>query len=292
MKPAPFDYVAPGSLEEVLATLATYGYDAKLLAGGQSLIPMMNFRLAQPSVLVDLNEVTELNWVRRRNGGVSLGAMVRQRQLERDPVVAEVAPLVHDTMPYVAHPQIRNRGTLGGSLAHADPAAELPVVMVALEAQLRLRRAQGERWVAAEAFFEGLFTTVLAPDEMVVEVVVPVLPPRTGYGFLEVARRHGDFAQAGVTAVLTLDENDVCRKARIVYLNLGEVPMIARKAADLLVGEKVTDSLIAEVADVGAREEIEPTGDIHATADYKRHLAGVLTRRVLKLALAKATSSQ
>jgi len=289
MKPAPFTYIAPTSLEEALAALDQHGYDAKLLAGGQSLIPVMNFRLAQPGVIVDLNGVAGLDQLQRNEaGGLRLGAMVRQRALEQDETIAALAPLLHEAMPHVAHPQIRNRGTLGGSLAHADPAGELPVITVALEARFCLRRLGGERWVSAEDFYQALFTTALEPEEILVEVAIPPLPPDTGYAFLEVARRHGDYAQAGVAALVTVDGDGVCRQARLVYLNLGEIPRVAYRAAALLIDRPLSPELIAEAASQAAREEIDPTGDIHATVAYKRHLAGVLGRRALQQAAERA----
>lgn len=290
MKPAPFVYVAPDSLDAALAEVAEHGFEAKLLAGGQSLVPVMNFRLAQPSRLVDLNGLAELGGVEQTaDGGLRLGAMVRQRRLERDPLIATAAPLLHETMPHVAHPQIRNRGTLGGSLAHADPAGELPVITVALEARFRLQRQGSDRWVEAADFFTGLFATSLEPEEILTEILLPPLPPHTGYAFLEVARRHGDYAQAGVAVLLTLAENGVCKRARLVYLNVGEVPMVARQAADLLIGETPSEALFATAADLAAREEIEPVSDIHASADYKRHLARVLTVRALRQAVERAS---
>ncbi|MDX1664560.1 MAG: xanthine dehydrogenase family protein subunit M [Candidatus Promineifilaceae bacterium] len=292
MKPAPFEYVAPTTLEEALATMGAHGFGAKLLAGGQSLIPVMNFRLAQPAMLVDLNGVTELGGLSAgEDGTLRVGAMVRQSALEQSAEIARHAPLVHETMPFVAHSQIRNRGTLGGSLAHADPAAELPAIMVALEARFCLRRQGGERWVNAEAFYQSLFTTALEPEEILVEVEVPPLPAHTGHAFFELARRHGDYAQAGVAAVVTLDGSGRCRRARLVYLNVGETPMVAEKAAAALVGEKISDSLIGAVAELASRQEIDPTDDIHATARYKRHLANVLGRRALGRAHARARAS-
>ncbi len=291
MKPAPFKYLAPDTLAEALTAVQEHGYDAKLLAGGQSLIPVMNFRLAQPGVLIDINRIPGLDAIQGNGvsrGVLRLGAMARHRQLEHDPVVAALAPLIQQTMPFVAHPQIRNRGTLGGTLAHADPAAELPVVMTALQARFRLQKVGGERWVNADDFFIGLFATDLGVDEMIVEVEAPPLPPRTGCAFHEVARRHGDYALAGVAAVVTLDESGNCQSARLVYLNAGEGPVTAVKAAAMLTGETLTDDLIAEAAHVAANEEIAPESDIHATADFRRHLAKVLTQRALKEAGAKA----
>lgn len=291
MKPAPFEYLAPDSLDAALEALAGSGGnggDTKLLAGGQSLIPVMNFRLAQPAFLVDLNRVRELDYVREMDGGLRIGAMTRQRTLERDPLIARLSPLLAETVPFIAHPQIRNRGTVGGSLAHADPAAELPAVAVALDARFRLRRTGGERWVEARDFFNGLFSTMLEPDEMLVEVALPAPPPRTGWAFLEVARRHGDYAQVGVAARVTLDDAGKCREARLVYLSVGDGPVEARGAAGLLAGTGLGDEAIAAAADKASRDEMEPTGDIHASADFKRHLARVVTGRVLRRAFARA----
>lgn len=287
MKPAPFEYIAPQSVDEALAALAAHGFDAKPLAGGQSLVPVMNFRLTQPAVLVDLNPLAELDFVRLEGDELRLGAMVRQRRLERDPLVAQHAPLVHEAMPHIAHPQIRNRGTLGGSLAHADPAAELPVLAVALNGRLRLRSANGERWVAARDFFTGLFETARMDEELLVEAALPLLPPRTGVAFQEMARRHGDYALAGVAAVVTLDEAGFCTAVRLVYLNAGEKPVVAQQAAQILVGELYSEELVGETA-AAAQKEIDPVSDVHATADYKRHLAGVLTRRALQRAFTQA----
>ena len=292
MKPAPFDYQAPQSLEEALSLKARHGDDAKFLAGGQSLIPAMNFRLVQASLLVDVNGLPGLDFIREAHGGeLRLGALTRQRTLERDPLVARHAPLLHETMPYVAHPQIRNRGTLGGSLAHADPAAELPVVAVALGARLRAQSTRGDRWITVEDFFKGLFTTDLAPDEMLVEVALPALTPLTGTAFVEFARRRGDYALMGLAAVVTLDGDGVCQQARLVYLNAGEGPVSAGQAAGLLRGEKPSTKVI-EVAAASAGDEINPMGNVHASPDYQRHLARVLTRRTLKLAFERAQSSR
>lgn len=289
MKPAPFEYLAPDSLDAVLDVLARHGGDAKILAGGQSLIPVMNFRLAQPSLLVDLNKLSELDFVRRgEDGGLRIGGMTRQRRLERDPLIAEAAPLLHEAVPFIAHPQIRNRGTFGGSLAHADPAAELPALAVALRARLRLRKAGGDRWVEAGDFFAGLFTTALEPDEVLVEAAIPPLAPRTGWAFLEVARRHGDYAQVGVAALVTLGEDGRCREARLVYLSVGDVPVEAREAAALLAGQEISAQAIAAAAEKASRDEMDPLGDIHATAEFKRHLARVLTGRVLRRAAERA----
>ena len=291
MKPAPFAYHAPDSVEAALELAARHGPDARWLAGGQSLVPAMNFRLVEPAVLLDLNELSELDYVEQtEQGGVRIGALARQRRVEHDPAVARLCPLLGEAMPHVAHPQIRNRGTMGGSMVHADPAAELPVVAVALDARFRIRSADDERFVAADDFFQGLFTVDLAPDEMLVEVEFPRWPAGAGWSFLEVARRHGDYALAGVAALLSLDDSDRCRQARLVYLNVGDRPVDARRAARQLQGERVSDEAINAVARTAADEEINPVADVHASAAYQRHLARVLTVRALRQALARATN--
>ncbi|MBI3762361.1 MAG: xanthine dehydrogenase family protein subunit M [Chloroflexi bacterium] len=291
MKPAPFDYAAPASLEAALALKAKHGDDAKFLAGGQSLIPAMNFRLVQAHLLVDLNGLADLDYVRRADDGrLRLGAMVRQRRLERDSAIAGHSPLIHETMPFVAHPQIRNRGTLGGCLAHADPAAELPVIAVALGARFKTQSTRGERWIAAEDFFRGMFNTDLTPEEMLVEVELPRLPPRTGTAFVEFARRRGDYALLGVAAVVTLDEKGVCQQARLVYLNAGDGPVNAKEAAGILRGEKPSAAVIEAASAKAAQAEIAPLGNVHASPEYQRHLARVLGRRVLRQAFDRAGS--
>ncbi len=289
MKPPPFKYFSPTSLEEALALLTEHGFDAKILAGGQSLIPTMNFRLAQPEVLIDLNNVTELNYINgATNGGVSIGAMTRQRAVEREPLIAERVPLVAETMPFIAHPQIRNRGTFGGTLAHADPAAELPAVTTALGARFRMQSQSGQRWVAADDFFVDLFQTALEPEEILVEVELPALPARTGYAFEEVSRRHGDYALVGAAAVVTLADNGQCQAAKLVYFSVGPGPVEAFQAEAGLVGQPLTADTIEAAAETAATTDIDPPGDIHASAKYRRHLAKVLARQVLTKANKRA----
>jgi len=290
MKPAPFAYHRPGTVEEALAVLARHGGDAKPLAGGQSLIPAMNFRLARPAVLVDLNRITALAGIRGSADGLRIGAMTRQRAVERDATVARDAPLVAEALPHVAHPQIRTRGTVGGSLAHADPAAELPAVMVALDATFDLVGPRGRRSIAATEFYTGLFTTALAPDELLVEIAIPRPAPRSGSAFLEVARRHGDYALAGVAAVVALDDAGRCREARIALLSVGDGPVLARKAAQAMTGAAPTAEAIKAAADAAASKDIDPPGDIHASAAYRRQLVGVLVRRALQRACERAAS--
>jgi len=289
MKPPPFDYVAPQTLDEALETARQSGGEAKFLAGGQSLVPAMNFRLAQPSLLIDLNRIPDLAYIRQNGDGLHLGAMTRQRQLELDALVARHAPLLTEAMPFVAHPQIRNRGTLGGSLAHADPAAELPVVAVALEARLRARSTRGERWIEAGEFFQGMFSTALAPDELLVEVILPAPPPGTGTCFTEFSRRRGDYALMGVAAVVRLDPSGTCRDARLVFLNAGDGPTAAPRAAEMLVGRRIDEPAADRAALFAASEEIAPAGNLHATPDFQRHLARVLARRAILTAAQRAS---
>jgi carbon-monoxide dehydrogenase medium subunit len=289
MKPAPFKYYAPTTVEEALAQLAEHGWDAKPLAGGQSLIPTMNFRISQPAVLVDLNNVSDLFYIRPDdNGGLLLGAMTRQAQVEHDALVAERAPLVHEVIPQIAYPQIRTRGTFGGSLAHADPSAELVAVSMALNARFRLRSQAGERWVSADEFFVGLFTTALEPDELLVEIALPSMPPRGGASFLQITRRHHDFCIAGVAVSVTLDDKGQCKQARLVFLSAGDGPVDAPQAAEMLVGQAPTPEAIQAAAEKAADDEIDPGSDIHASVKYRRHLAKVLARRALTQAFDRA----
>ena len=287
MKPAPFKYYAPTTIAEALALLTEHGYDAKVLAGGQSLIPTMNFRLAQPAVLVDLNRISELFYIKpdKQTGGLLIGAMTRESQVEHSPLVAERSPLVTETMPHIAHEQIRHRGTFGGCMAHADPAAELPAVAVALRANMKVKGRSGERWVPAEEFFISLFTTVMMPDELLVEVAVPPRPPRTGWSFMEVARRHGDYALMGVAATVTLNNKNECEEARLVYVNGGDRPFNAQEATSLLQGQRLTSEAIETAAETAATRDVDPPKDIHASAEYRRHLVKILTRRALNQAL-------
>ena len=288
MKPAPFDYFTPATLDEALALLAEHGGEAKPLAGGQSLIPAMNFRLARPAVLVDLNGISELAYVRPESGGVAVGAMTRQRVVERSEVVARAAPLLAEALPSIAHPQIRNRGTVGGSIAHADPSAELPAVMLALDARFRAKSSSGERSIPAGEFFKGMLETALAPGELLIEIVLPPLPASTGTAFLEVARRHGDYAMVGVAVIVTLDPRGRCKQARISLLSVGDGPVLATEAGKVLAGQTPSADLLRAVGDAAATHDIDPPSDIHATAAYRRRLAAVLTRRALGRAFERA----
>ncbi len=288
MKPAAFAWHAPATPEEALALKAEHGEAARFLAGGQSLVPAMNFRVAQPAVLIDLNRVVGLDQMAvGADGALLIGAMARYRAIERDAAVARHFPLVTEALAEVAHPQIRTRGTLGGNLSHADPASEMPAVMLALDARFRLCRAAGERLVAAADFFLGPLTTALAENEMLAEIVIPAMAPGSGTAFLEVARRRGDYAMMGVAAVVALDAARRCVAVRLAFCSAGPVPMLAPGAAAVLIGTAMAEADIAAAAALAARE-IDPLGSVQASPAYQRHLAGVLAGRALRLAAERA----
>ena len=289
LKPAPFDYLAPRSLDEALAALAQARAPAdgetKLLAGGQSLVPLLNFRLATPRRLVDLNRVPGLSYIREQDGGFAIGAMTRQSAVERDARLAAGVPLLGEAMPWVGHLAIRSRGTLGGSLAHADPAAELPAVAVCLDARFTLVGPRGQRTVAADEFFVDYLTTRLEPDEILTEAWFPRVPAGTGQAWLEFARRHGDFALAGVGVSLSLADERVT-EARIALTGVGARPLRARQAEQVLAGGRLAERMQAAVEAV--RASLDPPADIHASSEYRLHLAGVLVERALNLAYQRA----
>jgi CO/xanthine dehydrogenase FAD-binding subunit len=288
MKPAPFKYITATSLEHALSLKAEYGDDAKFLAGGQSLIPTMNFRLAQPAILIDINRIEGLGAIRSRDGGgACVGALARYRTLERDSGFAGMFPLITEALPHIAHPQIRNRGTIGGNLSHADQASELPAIAVALGARLHIQAAKRERWLEASEFFVGGLTTDLQPDEMLVEVELALPKPRTGSCFMEVARRRGDFAIVGVAAMITLGQRVECANVRLAFCGVGETPIDASSAAGILRGRALTEEAARDVA-ASVQTMIEPSGSVHATADYQRHIAGVLAERALQTAYQRA----
>jgi carbon-monoxide dehydrogenase medium subunit/6-hydroxypseudooxynicotine dehydrogenase subunit alpha len=276
-------YSAPTTIAEALDLLAADPDEAKVLAGGQSLVPLMNFRLARPGRLIDLNRVAELDYIDRRNGHVAIGAMTRHAALERSPLLASDWPLLTEAVRWVGHEQIRNRGTIGGSIAHADPAAELPAALAALDARFRLRSASAERVVDWSEFFVFGFMTALEPDEILVDVEVPALPDGARSGFVEFARRHGDFALGGAAAVLVADTGGTCREARVSMLAAGPVPIRAVEAEQLLVGRRLDPAALDAAADA-AVTGIEPTGDIHGSTQYRIKLLRTMARRALSKA--------
>jgi len=280
MKPPVFDYEAPASLEEALALLAERGEDGKVLAGGQSLVPLLNFRLARPEVLIDVNGLQELSYLRREEGSLRIGAMTRHAALERSRMAAEYWPLLTEAMGWVAHPQIRNRGTVGGSCAHADPAAELPVVLTALDARFRVASTRGERVLGAADMFVGQLEPGIEPDELLVEIEVPPVAAGTGAAFVEFARRHGDFALGGVAAMVELDAEGICRGAAISLLGAGPTPLRPGDAEAALVGAPLDPTTATEASNL-AVTDASPTGDLHGSAEYRRDLIETLTRRAL-----------
>jgi len=292
MKPPPFAYADPHSADEVVALLAQHGDEAKLLAGGQSLVPLLNFRLARPRVLVDLNRVAELDFVRPLDGGLAIGALTRQRAAERSSLVAERSPLLAEAIRQVGHVQIRNRGTVGGSLAHADPAAELPAVVTALEARLRLRGPAGERTLSADDFFLGYLSTALRPDELLVTVELPAWPARAGASFQEFSRRPGDFAIVGVAATLALDADGRVERAGLALTGVGGRPFNAAALADGALRGQAPDDARLDALAARVAAAVEPDSDLQAPADYRRHLARVLTRRALRAAADRARGKE
>jgi CO/xanthine dehydrogenase FAD-binding subunit len=287
MKPAAFKYIAATSLEQALSLKAEYGDEAKFLAGGQSLMPAMNFRLAQPAVLIDINRIDGLGDVRRHDDGAYVGATTRYRRLERDAGFAGMFPLIAEALPHIAHPQIRTRGTIGGNLSHADPASELPAIAVALGARLCIQSARGERRCDARDFFAGPLTTDLQSDEMLVGVELPLPHLRSGACFMEIARRRGDFAIVGIATMISLGERDECAEVRLAFCGVGETPIDASSAADTVVGHALTREAVREVAE-SIQARIDPSGSVHATASYQRHIAAVLTERALQAAYQRA----
>ena len=287
MKPPPFDYVAATSLDEALEALAEGGDDAKILAGGQSLIPLLSLRLAYPSLLIDLNRVPGLDGIDTADGTVTIGAMTRHRAVERSDAITAAVPLLADAMPLVGHVAIRSRGTIGGSIAHADPAAELPAVALALGATFTVTsRARGERMIPAEDFFQGYFTTALEPDEVLVSVSFPKVAENTGACVEEVARRHGDFALVGAVATVTADAGTI-RDARIALINVADQPIRALEAERSLAGVPLDDGALEEAAALAVRD-LDPSADLHASPAYRRKVAGVCVRRALRTAANRA----
>jgi len=283
MKPPKFDYFDPTTVEEALDLLKEYGEDAKILAGGQSLVPLLNFRLARPQVLVDINRIKDLDYVRENNGTLAIGAMTRQRTLETSEIIRSKCGLLTDAAELIGHPQIRNRGTVGGSLVHADPTAELTAIAKALDARMKIRSSEGERTVGAEDFFVTVMTTALEPSEMLVEIEFPSLAPSAGWAFEEFVLRHGDFAVVGVTAVVTLDAKQTCTELRLAAIGVDETPFRDPELEELLQGQKITDSLLDELAAL-VSAKVDPFTDLHATAEQRKHLAGVLAKKTIKKA--------
>lgn len=287
MKPAPFRYLAPRSVDEAVALLGQHAGEARVLAGGQSLVPLMNMRLATPAALVDINRLAELSYVRPWDGGIAIGALTRDSALEASAEAAARLPMLVEASRLVGHSAIRNRSTVGGSIAHADPAAELPAALFALDAQIVARGPAGERTISATDFFQGYLQTALAPDELLVELRVPGLPAGAGSTFIEFARREGDYAIAGVAAAVALAADGTIADARLALCAVGPTALRATAAEALLRGRRPGPDAWAAAAEAVQAAITDPPADLHGSADYRRHLAGVLTRRALIAAAAR-----
>jgi carbon-monoxide dehydrogenase medium subunit len=285
VKPGPFNYHAPTTLPEAIELLATKE-NAKILAGGQSLLPMMNFRLAMPDHLIDINQLTSLSGIEIADDVVNIGAMTRHRELEFSTALRGVCPLISEAMPHVGHRQTRNRGTIGGSLAHADPAAELPTIVLALGGSIRVEGPGRIREIPMVDFATGFMSTVLEPDEVLTGVAFPRWSPGHGYAFVEFARRLGDFSLAAVAALIELDDQATITRIAVSLAGVGTVQARLSKVEQTLHGQKIDSALLAKAA-THARE-IDATDDIHASGDYRRHLAEVLVTRALVLASNRA----
>jgi carbon-monoxide dehydrogenase medium subunit len=286
VKPAVFEYRRPNSVAEAVALLAGHGDDAKLLAGGQSLVPLLNFRMLRPGVLVDINRLSTLDFVADDGGGLRIGALTRHHTLETSPLVEARFPVLGAAMAHVAHLAIRNRGTIGGSLAHGDPAAELPMLALLLDAAIHTSTASGSHRHPARDFFVGPLVTTLAADEMVTEIALPALPTRTGWGFEEVALRDGDFAIAAAAATMTLADAAIA-EVRLAVTGVDATPLRLREVEAALVGLKFTPELAAAAAQQ-ARDMVRPNSDLRGSSDYRRHLVAVLAERVLTAAWNRA----
>jgi carbon-monoxide dehydrogenase medium subunit len=292
MKPPKFRYFAPQSVGEALALLAEHADEARVLAGGQSLVPLMNMRLVHPGVLVDINGIDELAYVKAWDGGLAIGTLTRDAALTGDRMVAGRLPVLTEAARCVGHPAIRNRSTVGGSIAHADPAAELPAVMVALNAEFAARSRSGSRTISALDFFKGYLTTDLKEEEMLTELRIPGLPSRSGSAFVEFARREGDYALAGVAAVITLAEDGTIADARLGLCSVGPSPVRPQAAEALLRGQRPSDETWGAAAFSVISVLDNPLSDIHGSAGYRRHLAGVLTKQALAIAAERAEGNR
>jgi carbon-monoxide dehydrogenase medium subunit len=282
MIPPSFEYLRPNTIPEAIAMLQQHGDGAKILSGGQSLIPMMKLRLARPAVLIDINRISGLSHIKEEEGYLKIGGLTREAELEASPVVRSKYPILADTTHAIADPQVRNLATVGGNLAHGDPANDHPATMIALGAQVVANGPKGERVIPIENFFLSLFTTALKPDEILTEIRVPIPPARSAGAYLKLERKVGDFATAAVAVQMTLDEQGACQKVGIGLTNVGATPVKAKKAEDFLRGKKLDDALISQAAQLAA-DEAEPSADLRGPVEYKKGLVKELAKRALRL---------
>lgn len=286
MKPPPLDICTPTAISEALSLLSEYGTDARLLAGGQSLVPLLNFRLSRPEVLIDLNRITGLSYIKDNSDYLEIGAMTREREIENSDLVGEHAPLLQEATTYIAHLPIRSRGTIGGSLANADPAAEYPAVALALDFVFVARSIRGERRIKATEFFEDILTTALKPDEILTAIIVPKIPINSGTAFVEIARRHGDFALAGAAAQISF-KNGLPYETRLAACGAGPTATRLVAAEQIILRDGVSPNSIKAAA-AAASAAVDPMADLHASTSYRRRLIGVMVSRAIARAAERA----
>lgn len=287
MKPAKFDYYKPNTLNEALSLLEELGENGKIIAGGQSLVPIMNMRLATPEALIDINNLEDLHYIKKEDSMIKIGALTRQRIVETSDIIRENCGLLADSIPHIGHVQTRNRGTIGGSLVHADPTAELPLALLALKGTLHISSSDEVRVVEAEDFFITYLTTDMMPYEILTEIQIPIMEGRVGYAFAEIARRHGDFGIVAAACVMTIDDNENIESIRLTLGGVEAIPLLVEEAEEIFQGEKVTDSLLEQITEAVV-DVIDPESDLHASAEYRTHLAKILTKRVINEAYSKA----
>ena len=287
MIPPSFEYLRPNTIPEAIAMLQQHGDGAKILSGGQSLIPMMKLRLARPAILIDINRISGLSHIKEEGGFLKIGGLTREAELEASPLVRSKYPILADTTHVIADPQVRNLATVGGNLAHGDPANDHPATMLALGAQVVAKGPKGERVIPIEAFFLSLFTTALKPDEILTEIRIPIPPARSGGAYLKLERKVGDFATAAVAVQLTVDEQGACRNIGMALTNVGATPVKVKKAEGFLQGKKLDDAAIAQAAQL-ASDEAEPSADLRGPVEYKKGLVKELAKRALLLARERA----
>ncbi|HEY4045312.1 MAG TPA: xanthine dehydrogenase family protein subunit M [Acidobacteriaceae bacterium] len=288
MIPPAFEYLQPRTIPEAIAFLQQYGDDAKILSGGQSLIPMMKLRIARPGYLIDINRIAGLSYIKEDSGYLKIGGLTREAELESSSLIRSKYPIIFDTSRVIADPQIRNQATLAGNLAHGDPANDHPATMVALQAEVVATGQRGERVIPIDSFFVTLFTTDLQHDEIISEIRIPVPPPRSGGAYFKLERKVGDFATAAAAAQLTVDQQGICRRAGIGLTNVGPTPIKAGKAEAFLLGKPVNEANVTQAAQLAA-EDAQPSSDLRGPAEYKKGLVKELTRRALLRALGRAT---
>jgi len=290
MKPAAFDYYRPTTLEETLELLAEHGDEGKIIAGGQSFVPILNMRMSTPECLIDINHLPDLDYIRVEDGFLKIGALTRQRELETSELVRKHVPLLAEAVPFIGHTQTRNRGTVGGSLAHADPSAELPLCFLALDAKMKIHGTDGERQADIEDFFITYLTTELMPDELLTDILIPI-GEKKGYAFEEFSRRHGDFAIVAAACLLKTDSQGNILSGNLTLGGIDAIPVKAEEAIDALVGKPLTEESLEEACQLST-EDADPDDDLHASREYRIHLAKVVANRAIKKAYQRAIQGE